>query len=161
MQEELRVPQFFDPRSSEYAFFLQYMHDVVICVPVMDHNGHIKFQGKLDLPAKPILLDVPFRMVIVIVQADFPDGFHLRLFGQAPEHLQSLFIHGLRVVGMTADGCIAPGIYPCVLYGHDRACQVKADVHDVLQVGPFDGFDDPGPLGVIVFFTVDMRMRIE
>ena len=91
------------------AFFLQDSGNVGISVAGMDRQRQAGQAGGTDMSAEIVLLHIPRRAVVEVVQAGFADADDLRMLGQRGERLRRRDL-GLRgVVRMDPDG--APDIW--------------------------------------------------
>ena len=81
---------------------LQNLHGVAVGFPLVDDHRALKLPGKTQLHAKGALLDRPGDVLIVVVQADFPDGHHLLLLGKLAVEGDQPLVHMVGVVRVGA-----------------------------------------------------------
>ena len=68
-----------NPAGEQAAVSLEQIQHVLVRVPHVEAHGHVDRMGQLQLLQANLLLHLPGRQVVVVVQADFPQGDHLFL----------------------------------------------------------------------------------
>ena len=82
---------------------------VPMSVPDVEDDRHVQVAGQVQLLAEHPLLHVPGAEIIVIVQADLPDGDDPVLPGQLPQPVQIALRRFRRLVRVDAAG--SPGVF--------------------------------------------------
>ena len=110
--------------------FFDHGQTVLVGLPLMDDDGKLQLPGKLQLHPKGPLLDFPGDVLIVVIQADFPDGHHLRVLpDQLPVGVQKIFRHFVRGIRVGTDGGVDKGIPLCQGAGGFGGKKAAAGVH--------------------------------
>ncbi|MPM96460.1 hypothetical protein SDC9_143623 [bioreactor metagenome] len=86
------------------------LQTVPVSLPVVHHHGEAQAQSQRHLSPEHVLLKVPGGVVVMIIQADFPNGLDLGVEGHGLQGRQPAGGNVFRVVGMNADGGVDEGV---------------------------------------------------
>ena len=126
----------------------------------MENDGHIGFAGQIQLLLQNLFLHVPGRQIVIVIQADLPQGHHLGMGQQGFQLIQVIRRRVLGLVGMDARGGIDERILlrqgDAAAGGGQIAAHADAPFHAALpQTG-----DGLGPV-LVELFVVQMAMGIK
>ena len=96
-----------DPAGEQTAVGFEQIQHVLVRIPHMEAHGHVHRTGQLQLLQANLLLHLPGRQVVVVVQADFPQGNHLFLPKPRGQQVKVAVLHGLGLMGMNSHRGIA------------------------------------------------------
>ena len=122
----------------------------------MNIQGHVEFEGHLDLLDEYFLLDFMGRLGPVIIEADFANSHDLRLRLEPLANLLEAFgRRRRRVFGMNADGGVDLLVLMAQGDGRCRRRHVRTGTHHVFHAGV------QGPLNhVFPVFVIRARRNV-
>ena len=135
------------------VLFPDHVQSVLHRVPGVNDDGKPHFLRQGDLPPEPVLLHLPVRLLVVVLEADLPDGSDLRMRGELrkpPEHIFRQVLL-LRVPPDGTRGTCPPGgiilssgrpafLALRFLVEHRRRSRedvVRVHAHGTVNMGPF------------------------
>ena len=116
-----------NPAGEQAAVGLEQIQHVLVRVPHMEAHGHIDRMGQLQLLQANLLLHLPGRQVVVVVQADFPQGDHLFFPQPRGQQVKVAILQGLGFMGMNSNRCIAAFVGLCEIRRVAGGGHVRAD----------------------------------
>jgi hypothetical protein len=83
---------------------------VPVGITAMNDDGSAELARQLQLPDQYLLLDLAWGMIVVLIQTDLSDGYHLRIQQQIAQPLEVAFRGLGGIVRMNPRRGVDPGI---------------------------------------------------
>src|SRR5438093_7835716 len=99
----------------------------------MDHDGQSQFARELHLFSKALALDLPRRMIIVIIEADLAVGDDPFTSGQRPEFVIPSGLDSLDLMRVHADSCCNKWMLLSEYHRRPARFQIASDCHKMLN----------------------------
>ena len=111
------------------AIAAQQCQSVLMGLPVVDDHRHLQVPGQTQLGLKHPLLHLPGGKIVVVVQADLPNGHHLWFLRQPGQCLQVPGLELFCLMGVHPHGTEEKGILLGQLQAALAGGQVAGSIH--------------------------------
>ena len=142
------------PADAARRCALHLIKRVLRCLSGVNDDRKPGLRRQIQLASKPNLLYVPRRFLVMVLQSDFTDCNHLRMFREFRKVLEHRFVQFLDIVRMRAERRIYPRVTLCELKPRITRFNRSARVNDLPDTVFFQVFKQHIPVRIKGFVVI-------